>query len=105
MLRRIPFLLTSEAVRLVDWAWPARAASWVDTAFVLLRLVDAGHSMDQAEAWAASVPAYAAAPDEAVTAFAAAVSGLWTYKANARPTERQNQLAAVARQWAIRRLS
>lgn len=92
-------------VRLVDWAFPARAAGWVDTALLVPRLIDAGHTPLQAEAWAAAVPAWATADPTAITAFAAALSGLWTSFASAAPDPRQEELAAVARRWAWLRIA
>ncbi|MCK9931352.1 aminoglycoside phosphotransferase family protein [Frankia sp. Mgl5] len=68
------------AVHVIDWGWPAAAAPWVDTAFLVIRLIDAGHSPAAAEAWAAQRPGWTP-DDDALTAFAAFVAGLWTYRA------------------------
>ncbi len=73
---------------MIDWGFPGAAAGWVDSAFLTIRLVAAGHSPRDAEAWAAARPGWP--PDgrgdrggtgEALTAFAAYVAGLWTYRA------------------------
>ncbi len=45
-----------------------------------IRLVDAGHSPREAEAWAAQRTGLTVG-DDALTAFAAFVAGLWTYRA------------------------
>ncbi|MGH8905630.1 MAG: hypothetical protein ACRD0K_03745 [Egibacteraceae bacterium] len=96
--------LIGDRVYVIDWAWPCRAAAWIDVAFLVLRLIDAGHAPDDAEKWATSVPAWRQASDTAVTAFATAVAGLWEYRHRAAPTEHQQRLRTVARGWARHRL-
>lgn len=54
----------------VDWAWPSRGAPWLDAAAMVARLIQAGHEPAEAEAWAASVPAWRAAPPAAIGAYA-----------------------------------
>ncbi|OHV21297.1 hypothetical protein BBK14_27035 [Parafrankia soli] len=67
-------------VHVIDWGFPGAAAPWVDTAFLVIRLVDAGHCPADAQAWAAERPGWT--PDgDALTAFAVFVAGLWTYRA------------------------
>ncbi|KDA41138.1 hypothetical protein BMG523Draft_04061, partial [Frankia sp. BMG5.23] len=29
---------------MVDWGWPAQGAGWVDAAFMVIRLIGAGHT-------------------------------------------------------------
>ncbi|MER7760185.1 aminoglycoside phosphotransferase [Streptomyces sp. NPDC097619] len=62
------FLIDAEdRAHLVDWAWAARGPAWVTAALWGLRLVlDGGHTPAQAAAWAATVPAFARAPREAI---------------------------------------
>ncbi|WP_207126743.1 hypothetical protein [Actinocatenispora comari] len=98
------WLIKDGNAHLVDWAWPARAAAWVDTALCLIRLIDAGHTPEQAEQWAHTVPVYAAAPPDAITAMAAATAGLWTRHAATSAHVRQHELARVAQRWAQVRL-
>lgn len=76
------FLLHDGGVTLVDWAMPCRGAAWIDTALLVIRLVRAGHSPDQAEAWASSIPMWSAARREAVDAFAAGIAQPWAANAN-----------------------
>ncbi|RSM50915.1 hypothetical protein DMA12_00680 [Amycolatopsis balhimycina DSM 5908] len=87
------------AVRVLDWAWPASGAAWVDPAFLVIRLIGAGHTPAQAEAWARAHTHFADAPQEAVTAFAVYVAGLWTAKAATT-----DALARLAREYARWRL-
>jgi hypothetical protein len=57
---------------LVDWAWATPGAGWTDPAFWLLRLIAHGHTIEQAEAYAARLPAYAAADPAHINIFARA---------------------------------
>ncbi|MBR7827573.1 phosphotransferase [Actinospica sp. MGRD01-02] len=70
-------LITNERAWLVDWAWATRGAAFIDLALLLPRLIAAGHSPDQAEAWAAKHTVWQDANPAAITAFAAAISRLW----------------------------
>jgi Ser/Thr protein kinase RdoA (MazF antagonist) len=93
------FVVTSGGdVRVIDWGWPASGAPWVDPAFLVLRLIGAGHQPDAAESWARAHTRWALASDEEITTFAVYVAGLWTYRAT---TE---SLARLARDYATWRL-
>jgi hypothetical protein len=95
------FVITDAGtVHVIDWGWPASGARWVDPAFLVIRLVDAGHSPAEAEAWAWQHTCWAEATDEDITAFAVYVAGLWTYKAAAT-----DEIARMARLYADWRLS
>ena len=63
-------VIIGDQVKVIDWAWPSRGASWLDTGAMVARLIQAGHDPDQAEDWAATVPAWRAAPRDAVVAYA-----------------------------------
>jgi hypothetical protein len=52
------FLLHDGDVTLVDWSMPCRGAACIDTALMVIRLVRAGHSPEQAEAWAGGIPVW-----------------------------------------------
>ena len=86
-------------VHVVDWGWPASGAPWLDPAFMVVRLITAGHTAASAEAWASAHTCWASAPPESVTAFAVYIAGLWTGKAAAEP------LARPARDYARWRLA
>lgn len=98
------FLVDGDRVRIVDWGWPARGAPWIDTAFLVVRLLTAGHSPMSAERWAAAVPAWSAAPPKAITAFAAFITGFWEHKNRTDPAPHQGTLTAAARRWTRHRL-
>ncbi|RJQ89706.1 hypothetical protein D5S19_04355 [Amycolatopsis panacis] len=91
-------------VRIVDWGRPASGAAWVDTAFLVIRLVAAGHTPEAAEKWASSVPSWFARTDKGVTAFACYVAGLWDYRAATAPFPGATRLSTAAREYARHRL-
>lgn len=97
-------LVDGDRAWLIDWAWSRRAASWVDVAFFVSRLIGAGHSPVDAEQWAALTPAWRAMPDEARTAFAVEVLGVWEWLLHNRPMPHRAALTDAARQWAKYRL-
>ncbi|MEU3169392.1 phosphotransferase [Streptosporangium sp. NPDC006930] len=86
----------------IDWAFAARGAAWVDAVMLAPRLIEAGHTPEQAEALLARVPAWRSAPADAVTGLAA----LWTlfrrYKARFGPVEGRDfrtRAADAGRAW------
>ncbi|MEU4550741.1 hypothetical protein [Micromonospora violae] len=90
-------------VRVVDWSSPARGAPWIDAAFLLLRLVRAGHTPAAAEAWARQLPAYAAAPEQSLSSFADALTRLWQRKQLAAPAPHHGPLLDAALRWSAYR--
>ncbi|MFE3171821.1 phosphotransferase family protein [Amycolatopsis sp. NPDC059090] len=95
----------SSSVRVIDWGRPASGAAWVDAAFLVVRLIAAGHTAGEAEEWASTVPSWSTRTDKAVTAFACYVAGLWGYRAATTPFPGATRLAAAARQYAQYRLA
>ncbi|MEV0002260.1 hypothetical protein AB0H28_08240 [Micromonospora sp. NPDC050980] len=93
------FLLDGGRLRLVDWSAPSRGAAWIDTAFMLVRLVRAGHDPGAAERWASRVPAFAGARPDAVTAFAVALAQLWERRQRTSPAPHRGPLLDAARRW------
>jgi hypothetical protein len=91
---------------LIDWAWPTKGAAWVDPAVWIIRLIDAGHTPQMAEEWAARLPAWRAAPRSTMTAFAGANAVMWEeIAANSPAVEWQKSMAVSARLWADFRAS
>lgn len=94
------FLVHDLGVALVDWSMPCRGAAWIDTALMVVRLVRAGHSAGQAEAWAESVPVWSTAWPEAVDAFAAGIAQLSRIRREERPCAAHlGPLADAAARW------
>jgi hypothetical protein len=96
-------ILIGPTARLVDWAWPTRGAAWLDTAFLLLHMIRAGHHPETAERWAETLPMYATAEDEAVSALVAGNVALWDEISTADPTPWKLEVFGAARRWARHR--
>lgn len=90
--------LVSDTARVIDWAWWRTGATWLDPAFVLIRLIAAGHSPSQAEQWATQLPGFESACPDALTAFAASVLRLWERRFA------DTEATTAARLWAQHRL-
>ncbi|MET8584015.1 aminoglycoside phosphotransferase [Streptomyces collinus] len=100
-------LITGERARLIDWAWPTRGAAWIDPCALLLRLMNAGHSVEEALAFAGRFPSWRDAKAEALAAFSSATAALWREISLVDRTpwklemaERAAELACV-RDWAL----
>jgi hypothetical protein len=89
-------LMDAGTARIIDWAWPTRGAAFIDPACFLLRLILAGHTAAQAEAWAARCDSWASAPDNAISAFALACVRLYSEIAQQDPQPWKQRLAAAA---------
>jgi hypothetical protein len=98
-------LLVGERLRVVDWAWSRASVPWLDAGFLLLRLIEAGHSPAEAEQWAANTEAWVAAAEDDRTAFAVAVLGIWEFLQRDQPLPHRERLTDAARRWAKYRLS
>jgi len=88
---------------LVDWAWATPAAAWTDPAFWLLRLIARGHTIEQAEAHAARLPAYAAASPAHIDLFARANVRMWNEIEQQNASPWAKTMASTARAWAQHR--
>ncbi|WP_250028800.1 phosphotransferase [Paractinoplanes maris] len=98
------FLLHDGGVTLVDWSMPCRGAAWIDTALMAIRLIRAGHSPEQAEAWARGIPVWSTGRHEAIDAFAAGIASLSREREQQRPSESHlGPLADAAAHWSHHR--
>ncbi|MGW1677704.1 phosphotransferase family protein [Saccharopolyspora sp. NPDC002376] len=100
------FLLGLDSeVHVIDWGFPGAGAAWVDPAYLVLRLVEAGHEPSDAETWARrELPAFAEADDQTVTTFAAYLAGMWTHWAVTDDEPGKQHRARLARNYATWRL-
>jgi hypothetical protein len=89
-------LIVDGRARLVDWAWPTRGAAWLDPGALALRLMDAGHPVTDAVAFAARFPSWRAADPAALAVFGRATAALWHEIAAASPTEWKQGMAVHA---------
>ncbi|GGX84340.1 aminoglycoside phosphotransferase [Streptomyces fructofermentans] len=92
-------LITNRA-HIVDWAWPTRGAAWIDPAVLILRLMEAGHSAQDADTWARTqFASWAAAPATAVMVFSQANATTWEEIARADPQAWKKTMAQHAHDW------
>ncbi|WP_239335863.1 hypothetical protein [Frankia sp. CiP3] len=99
------FMIRKDRVWVVDWGWPAQGAGWVDAAFMVIRLIGAGHSPQQAEQWASRLTCWAGATDDDLNAFACYVAGLWSMRAVQSDNRAAHNRATLARSYATWRLT
>jgi hypothetical protein len=99
-------MVTDRAVYVLDWSYACRGAAWIDSVMLLPRLIQAGHTPDQAEVLISALPGWRDAPSASVTGLAA----LWTifreYKALYGPEEGRGfrrQAAEAGRAWIAHR--
>lgn len=92
-------------VRMIDWAWPTRAAAWIDPCCLLLWLIASGHTPAGAERWAARTRAWPTASASALDLFARVSVGMWNEIAVDSPEDWKHGMAEAARQWADARLT
>lgn len=97
-------LVGPDHAHVVDWAWSRIGAAAIDVAFLVARLIAAGHTPHAAEQRADQLPAWRAATPVAKTAYAVAIWGIWTYKNIEQPRPLWDQLVPAAETWARHRL-
>lgn len=98
------YLIADGRAWLVDWAWATRGAAFIDIALLLPRLVDAGHSLADAEGWAARHAVWRDADPCSISVFARAVARQWQGFADRNPGEQWRlTMAQAAAGWADHR--
>lgn len=103
-LHALNILVDGDRASIVDWAWSRRGAPAVDIAFLVARLIAAGHTATEAEEWAGTIPLWRSTPDTTQTAFAVAIWGIWEFLERHQPLPVRPALTAAARTWAHHRL-
>nr|WP_240673503.1 aminoglycoside phosphotransferase [Streptomyces sp. S10(2018)] len=89
-------LIVDDRAHIIDWAWPTRGAAWIDPAILILRLLEAGHTLVEADVFASRFSSWRAAPAEAKEAFAAANAAAWREIARADAAPWKAVMAAHA---------
>lgn len=90
--------------RIVDWAWSRLGNPAIDVAFLINRLIAAGHTPHAAEQWADTIPCWRATPENTRTAFAVAILGVWEHVQRRNSLPPGADLPTAARHWALHRL-
>ncbi|WP_341273912.1 phosphotransferase family protein [Krasilnikovia cinnamomea] len=80
-------IVTADGLRIVDWAWATKAASWVELALLVQWLIGGGHDPEQAEDWLARFPAWTQTDPEIMDEFAARNAAKWSAKSQQSPHE------------------
>ena len=70
-------LISPDRPYLIDWAWPTLGAAWMDPAYFLIRLMASGYSAEDAESFAAQIPAFAKADPTHLDLFARVNVRMW----------------------------
>ncbi|WP_067805824.1 hypothetical protein [Actinomadura formosensis] len=97
-------IIIGDRVWAVDWAWPTRGAAFIDPALLVIQLVAAGHSPEQAEGWASACPSWKGADPAAIDAFADANASMYGTLADRRPDATWlGAMATATRAWARHR--
>ncbi|MEV0440962.1 aminoglycoside phosphotransferase [Streptomyces spectabilis] len=93
-------MLVTDRAHLIDWAWPTRGAAWIDPAVLVLRLMEAGHTAQAADAWAREqFTSWAAAPHASVAAFSDANARTWDEIARNDPQDWKKHMGRLAHDW------
>jgi hypothetical protein len=103
-LHSLNILIGGGRARVIDWAWSRLGSAAVDIAFLIARLVAAGHTPASAQAWAESIPVWRHTATEARTALAVQVWGLWEYTGREQPRPLWAEITPAAREVARHRL-
>jgi hypothetical protein len=90
-------LISADRAYLVDWAWACKGAAWAELAMVAFRLIVAGHTVQSAEEWGRSCPAWKGG--RTLDAFVTANALSWQRAADRDPQEWKTRTARHAQQW------
>lgn len=94
------FVVNGEQIWMVDWGWAVRGPAWVTSAMLVLSMMEAGWTAEDAEGALSGVPAWRDAESRAVDAFAAANARDWDSAVEQAPTKVRKFRRDVARAWA-----
>lgn len=89
-------VLISDRAHLVDWSSPTRGAAWIDPALLVVSLVDAGHTVEDADALAGGFASWVTACPRAKAAFAMANARQWESAATKERTAWRHRMARNA---------
>jgi hypothetical protein len=103
-LHPLNILVGDHRAKVIDWAWSRKASAAVDVAFLIPRLVDAGHEPGDAGKWAETVPTWRDTSRETRTAFAVAIWGIWELLKRDSPLTHRAPLATAAKLSALHAL-
>ncbi|WP_233156963.1 MULTISPECIES: phosphotransferase family protein [Amycolatopsis] len=103
-LHSLNIFVGEDGARIVDWAWSRRGNPALDTAFLIPRLIAAGHHPDAAECWPEAVLAWRSTPAATRKAFAIAIWGIWQLLERDQSLPHRPALITAARGWTLHRI-
>jgi hypothetical protein len=89
----------------VDWAFAARGAAWVELGLLIPWLLKSGHNPAETDDWLAQFGSWAEAKPAHVDLFSAVFAEKWRANSQSNPAAWVQQHAALTKQWAEYRLS
>ncbi|WP_027930097.1 phosphotransferase [Amycolatopsis thermoflava] len=104
-LHSLNILVSGRRAMIIDWAWSRTGSAAVDVAFLIARLITAGHTPSAAEEWAEALPVWQRTPSAVRTALAVEIWGIWQYQAAQQRRDLWRTLVPAARAWAAHRLN
>ncbi|MFV2173050.1 phosphotransferase family protein [Actinomadura sp. LOL_016] len=97
-------LITDDGtVRVVDWAFVARGAAFIELARLIPWLLKAGHEPARAEGWAARFPSWTGTDPAHIDLYARAFADRWRANITTNRAPWALEHAAAARRWAEHR--
>ncbi|MBL7258165.1 phosphotransferase [Paractinoplanes lichenicola] len=93
-------IVTSDGLRIVDWAFTTKAAPWLELAMLVPWLIGSGHTPEQAENWLSQFSAWDSAGSDAMDHFATSSAAKWSAKAQATSPSWIHDLAIWTSRWA-----
>ncbi|MEU0470487.1 phosphotransferase [Amycolatopsis sp. NPDC006131] len=104
-LHSLNILVSGRRAMIIDWAWSRTGPATVDVAFLIARLIAAGHPPPAAEAWAETLPVWQRTPPAVRTALAVEIWGIWEYQAARQRRDLWRTLVPAVRAWVTHRLA
>jgi hypothetical protein len=96
-------IVTPGGLRIVDWAYATKAASWVELALLAPWLIGSGHAPAQAEEWLTRFPTWKMTDSETLDHFASRNASKWSAKAQQSTEQWVYGLADWTGRWAAHR--
>ncbi|MFF0255941.1 aminoglycoside phosphotransferase [Micromonospora zamorensis] len=96
-------IVTPLGLRIVDWAWATKAATWVELALLAPWLIGSGHNAEQAEQWLTQLPAWTATDRQVLDDFASRNATKWAAKSRQSTETWVHDLAMWTGEWADHR--
>jgi len=96
-------IVTSNGLRIVDWAFTTKAAPWVELAMLVPWLISSGHTPEQAETWLTRFPAWQEINPHILDEFASKNAAKWSSKAGQTTVRWMHNLALWTGQWSAYR--